>query len=214
MLVGAGALGVMVLVRRLKPGAPVALIAVVGGTAVSALLGLSARGVEVVGDIPAGLPPLTIPTPDTIGSLVGTLLPSAATITLVAVLEAFAAGKVYAREHRYDLDPNRELIALGGANMAAGLFGGYPLGGAISRTAVNDDSGARTRFAGVVSAVTVLLVLIALTPLFRQLPQAVLGAIVLLAIVGLFDVSAMRQIWHVRRTDALTMGGAFVATPR
>lgn len=212
VVVGVGSLALMVAIRRLRPGAPVALLAVIAATAASAVLGLGDRGVSLVGDIPAGLPPITVPDLGTLAELVGILAPSALTITLVAVLEAIAVGKVYAREHRYELDANRELVALGAANVAAGLTGGYPLGGALSRTAVNNDAGARTTFAGVVSAATVLLVLVVLTPLLEQLPQATLGAIVLLAVVGLVDVAAMRGIWTVRRTDAITMVGAFVAT--
>ncbi len=210
--VGVASLLVMVGVRRAVPGAPVALIAVVAAIAASAAFGLGERGVSLVGDIPSGLPPLTVPGVDTLTDLTVQLLPSAFTITLVGVLEAIAVAKVYAREHRYDLDPNRELIGLGAANLAAGVFGGYPIGGAFSRTAVNNDAGARTKTAGIVTAATIVLVLVLLTPLFERLPQATLGAIVLLAIVGLFDVDAMREIWRVRRADAYTMVGAFVAT--
>lgn len=210
--VGAASLALMIGVRRFRKGAPVALIAVVGATAASFLFDLADRGVDVVGEVPAGLPPVTIPTSGELGELIWTLAPAALTITLVGALEAIAVAKVYAREHRYDLDPNREFIALGGANVAAGLFGGYPIGGAFSRTAVNSDAGARTKTAGIVTAVLMLLVLLFLTPLFQQLPQATLGAIVLLAVSGLFDTKAMRSIWTVRRTDGLTMLGAFVAT--
>lgn len=212
VLLGIGALGLMLLVRKLRPGAPVALVAVVVTAGASAIFGLADRGVDVVGDIPAGLPPVTIPDPSTIAELVGMLLPSALTITLVGVLEAIAVSRIHAREHRYDLDANRELVALGAANVASGFFGGYPLGGAFSRTAVNNQAGARTKLAGIVSAVTVLLVLVVLTPAFEPLPQATLGAIVLLAVVGLIDTDAIKEIWQVRRTDGFTMVGAFVAT--
>ncbi|MFK8025918.1 MAG: SulP family inorganic anion transporter [Ilumatobacter sp.] len=210
--VGVGAIVVMVVLRRWKPKTPVALVAVAGATVISVVADLDDRDVDVVGTIPSGLPPVTIPTTSELGDLVGSLLPSAFTIALVAVLEAVAVARVYAREHRYDLDPNREFVALGASNLATGIFGGAPLGGALSRTAVNNDAGARTRFAGVVAAAVVVLVLVVLTPLFEQLPQAVLGAIVLLAVVGLFDTAAMRTIWRVRRADAATMAGAFVAT--
>ncbi|MEE8603699.1 SulP family inorganic anion transporter [Euzebya tangerina] len=212
LVVGVAALALMIGVRAVRPGLPAALLAVIITTAASAALGLVERGVDVVGDIPAGLPPITIPDLGTLTELVGTLAPFAFTITLVAILEAVAVAKVYARQNRYDLDPNRELIALGAANLAGGLFGGYPLGGASSRTAVAADAGARTRLAGIVSGLTVLAVLIALTPLFEQLPQATLGAIVLVAVVGLVDRDAMRRIRQVSRQDAATMVGAFVAT--
>ena len=212
VLVGVGSLGLMIGVRRWRSKAPVALVAVVIAIIVSRLADLGGRDVDIVGDIPAGLPPVTIPSLDDLGDLVGTLLPSALTITLVGVLEAIAVSRVYAREHRYDLDANRELVALGAANVATGFFGGYPLGGAISRTAVNNDAGARTRFAGIVTAIAVVIVLVVLTPLFTDLPQAVLAAIVLLAVSGLFDVASAREIYRVRQADVMTMALAFIAT--
>ena len=212
VLVGVSAIALMVGVRRWNAKAPVALIAVVIAIAVSSAADLQSRNVSTVGEIPAGLPPVTIPSWDVLTDLIGTLLPAALTITLVGVLEAVAVSKVYAREHRYDLDANRELVALGAANVATGLFGGYPMGGAISRTAVNNDAGARTRFAGVIAAIAVVVVLVVLTPLFADLPQAVLAAIVLLAVSGLFDFAAASEIYRVRQADALTMVGAFLAT--
>lgn len=209
LAVGAGALALMLTLRRWRPVLPGALIALVVTTVASVALDLPHRGVAVVGDIPRGLPPLTLP--DDV-SLAVDLLPAAFAVTLVGVLESVAVAKVYARRDRYDIDPDRELIGLGAANAAAGLFGGYPVTGGFSRTAVNASAGARTRRAGVVTAVLMLLVLVSLTPLFTLLPQATLGAVILLAVAGLFDVGEMRAIAAVKPADALTMAGAFVAT--
>jgi SulP family sulfate permease len=142
----------------------------------------------------------------------GSLFVTALVITLVGFMESVAVAKVYARRHRYDLDPNQELVALGYSNVASGLFGGYPVTGGFSRTAVNDAAGARTPLASIVTAVLVLITVVFLTPLFSSLPQAALGAIIIVAVLNLIDVKEMRHIAHVKRSDLVGLGVAFVAT--
>jgi SulP family sulfate permease len=127
-------------------------------------------------------------------------------------MESIAVAKVYARRHRYDVDPNRELVGLGAANVASGLFGGYPVTGGFSRTAVNDTAGARTPLASIVTAVLVLVTIAFFTPLLSSLPAAALGAIIVVAVVGLVDVKEMRHIARVKRSDLIGLGVAFVAT--
>ncbi len=117
-------------------------------------------------------------------SLVGTAL----VITLVGFMESIAVAKVYARRHRYEVEPNAELVGLGAANVAAGLFGGYPVTGGFSRTAVNDTAGARTPLASIITAGIVLATIAFLTPLLFSLPNAALGAIIIMAVIGLIDV--------------------------
>jgi SulP family sulfate permease len=209
LVVGVGAIVVMVLLRRVRPTLPAALIAVAVTTVASVVWDLPARGVAVVGDIPRGLPPLTLPEDL---SLAIDLVPAAFAVTLVGVLESIAVAKVYARRNSYDIDANRELLGLGMANLASGLVGGYPVTGGFSRTAVNAEAGARTRAAGVITALIMVLVLVALTPLFTQLPQATLGAVVLLAVAGLIDLGEVRHIMAVKPADGWTLAGAFVAT--
>lgn len=209
LVVGLGSLALMVVLRRISRAIPAALVAVVVTTTASVLLDLSERGVRVVGDIPSGLPPLTLPSG--LGLAVD-LIPAALAITMVGFLESVAVAKIYARRNSYDIDANRELYGLGAANLASGLFGGYPVTGGFSRTAVNASAGAKSKWAAVITAGLILLVLIALTPLFTELPQATLGAVVLLAVASLLDVAEMRHIAHVKRADAVTMGAAFVAT--
>jgi len=119
---------------------------------------------------------------------------------------------VYARKHRDELDANRELIGLGAANVTSGLFGGYPVTGGFSRTAVNDAAGARTPLASVVTAALVLATIVFLTPLLSSLPNAALGAVIVVAVVGLVDVGEMRHILRVKRSDGIGMGVAFVGT--
>jgi sulfate permease, SulP family len=178
-------------------------------TVASVVWDLESRGVKVVGDIPQGLPPFTVP--DDFG-IVGSLLPAAMVITLVGFMESIAVGKVYARRNRYEIDANRELIGLGAANVGAGLFGGYPVTGGFSRTAVNAEAGARTKAASIVTAAIVTLVIVALTPLFQQLPSATLGAIVVVAVAKLFDLAEIAHIRKLKTADFVTLVVAFVAT--
>jgi sulfate permease, SulP family len=209
LAVGLGAIALMVGLKRWLPVLPGALVAVVVTTVASVAWNLEDRGVKVVGNIPQGLPPLTVP--DHFG-IVGTLLPAALVITLVGFMESIAVAKVYARRNHYELDPNRELIGLGAANIGAGIFGGYPVTGGFSRTAVNAEAGARTKLAAIVTAGVVTLVIVALTPLFEQLPSATLGAIVVVAVAKLFDLAGISHIRRLKTADFVTLVVAFVAT--
>jgi sulfate permease, SulP family len=200
----------LLLMKRWKGTFPAALAVVVVGVIVSTVAGLAERGVSVVGQVPGGLPGLAIPSIN--GSLVGRLVPIALTITLVGYMESIAVAKVYARKHRYEVEPNRELVALGASNVAAGVIGGQPVTGGFSRTAVNAAAGARTPLSSMVSAGLIVLVLLFLTGLFTELPQAILGAVVIVAVIGLFDVTEMRHIARVKRSDAAVMAITFAAT--
>jgi SulP family sulfate permease len=130
----------------------------------------------------------------------------------VGFMESIAVAKVYARRHRYDVEANRELVALGASNVTAGLFGGYPVTGGFSRTAVNDSAGAKTPLASVITAAIVLITIALLTPLFENLPKAALGAIIIVAVVNLVDIAEMRHIAAVKRTDLVGLSVAFFAT--
>lgn len=209
LAVGLGAIALMVGLKRWLPVLPGALVAVVVTTVASVVWDLEDRGVKVVGDIPQGLPPLTVP--DDLG-IAGTLMPAALMITLVGYMESIAVAKVYARRNRYEINANRELIGLGAANLGAGFFGGYPVTGGFSRTAVNAEAGARTKLASLITAAVVTLVIVALTPLFEQLPSATLGAIVVVAVAKLFDVAGISHIRELKTADFVTLVVAFVAT--
>ena len=210
LVLGLAALATLILLKRFAPSVPGALVVVVGSIVAVELLELQARGVSVVGDIPDALPAFGLPDVD--GSLVGSLAVTAVVITVVGFMESIAVAKVYARQHRYELDPNSELVGLGAANVAAGLFGGYPVTGGFSRTAVNDTAGARTPLASLVTAGIVLATIVVLTPLFASLPNAALGAIIVMAVVGLVDLHEMRHIAAVKRSDLVGLGVAFAAT--
>lgn len=196
--------------KRWKKTFPAALAAVVLTTLASVLFGLDGHGVKVVGDIPSDLPAFALPTFD--GGAAGSLLPAALVITLAGFMESIAIAKVFARKNRYEVEPNQELIGLGAANAGAGLFGGFPVTGGFSRTAVNADAGARTPLASLITVGIILVSLVLLTPLMTQLPSATLGAIVVVAVSSLVDHKEARHIAKVNRTDVIPMAVAFVAT--
>lgn len=210
LILGAASIALLITMKKVAPRIPGALVLVIVSILAVELFDLTDRGVKTVGEIPSSLPAFGLPDldTDTIGSLIGT----AFVITLVGFMESIAVAKVYARRHRYDVDANQELIGLGAANVASGLFGGYPVTGGFSRTAVNDTAGARTPFASIITAILILLTVLFLTPLFSSLPNAALGAIIIVAVVNLIDVKEMRHIAHVKPSDLVGLGVAFAAT--
>ena len=194
----AGITGMLLLERRL-PRVPAALVVLLASIAASATLGLEAAGVHVVGDLPAGLAAPSLPG---VGlEAVPLLLVGAVGIALVAFAEAVGPANEFARKHGGRIDPNRELVAIGAANASAGLFSGFPIGSSLSKSAANDDAGARTPASLVTAAAATALVALFLTPLFEPLPEATLGAIVIVAVMGMMKVGKMRQLWDLRRTD-------------
>jgi len=207
-----GVLSIVLLVglRRWKKTFPGALTVVVLGTVAVWLGGLDEAGVRIVGEVPGGLPLPAIPLISL--SDLSALLPTALAISLVGFMESIAVAKAFAAKHRYRVDANRELVALGAANVVGSLFRAYPTTGGFSRTAVNDQAGALTPVASLLSAGVIGMTLLFLTPLFRHLPQAVLAAIIMVAVAGLFDLKEMRTLWKVKRTDFALLMTTFVAT--
>ncbi len=210
LALGAIALTTLFLIKKFAPRVPAALVVVIGSIIAVEWFNLEDRGVSVVGDIPDSLPAFGLPTFD--GSLIGNLAATAFVITIVGFMESIAVAKVYARRNRYELVPNSELIGLGAANVASGLFGGYPVTGGFSRTAVNATAGARTPLASLITASIVLATIAFLTPLFASLPNAALGAIIIMAVIGLVDVAEMRHIAKVKKSDLISLSVAFGAT--
>jgi high affinity sulfate transporter 1 len=192
-----GGLAVLLALRRWAPKVPGPLVVVALGIALVGLTGLEGRGVALVGPVPGGLPRFELP--DLAG--VGALLPAAAGIALMSFIESISAARAFAARTDPPLDADRELLALGAANLAGGLFQAYPAGGGTSQTAVNDEAGARTQLAEVVTAAVAVLVLTVLAPLLADLAQPILGAIVLVAAVGLVDLAPLRRIRTIRRRD-------------
>ena len=159
--------------------------------------------VAIVGTVPAGLPSLTLPS--FAPAVWQALLPTALVISFVGYMESIAVAKSLASKRRQKVEPNQELIALGIANLGAAFTGGYPVTGGFSRSVVNYDAGANTGLASVITAVLIALTVIFLTPLFYFLPNAVLAAIVLVAVAGLVDIATLRHVWHYNKADAASL---------
>jgi SulP family sulfate permease len=196
---------VMVLGRRLSPLFPSVLLAVVASIGLSAAVGFDG---PTVGDLPAGLPPLTLDLP---WSEVAALAVPSLVIALIGFAEPSAIARRYAAEDRHRWDADRELTSQGLANLAAGIGGGYPVGGSFSRTALNRNAGARTRWSGAVSGLVTLAVL-PLAGLLADLPTAVLAAVVVTAVVPLVDLAAMREVWRYSRPQAGVVVVTFAIT--
>jgi SulP family sulfate permease len=197
--VGAACIAVLVGLPRWQPLLPEALVVAVGATLASWFYGFAEAGVTVVGDIPGGLPAPTLAVPSA-GDL-RALLPTAGTLALVQFLNVITLGRTFAARHGYAIDANRELIGIGAANLAGGIFRSVPISGSFSRSAVNDQAGASTPLANVFTAVIIALALLFLTPLVYHLPMPALAAIIIVSGVGLVDLSEVRALFRARRRD-------------
>ncbi|MFN3373353.1 MAG: SulP family inorganic anion transporter, partial [Chloroflexus sp.] len=195
-------------VTLIVSGAP--LLAVILGIAIAQAFQLDQTAqVAVVGAIPAGLSPLSMPAMTMADAQA--LLPTALTIVLVSVVESIAVAKALASKRRQAIDPDQELVALGGANIAASFFSGYPVTGGFARSVVNAQAGAITGLASLITAAGIALILLFFTPIFYYLPQAVLAATVIVAVIGLVDLREPQRIWRTNRGDAFTWLLTFVA---
>jgi SulP family sulfate permease len=201
LVLAIGIIAIMLLLsgERWIPGKPVALAVVALSIIVATVLGLPALGVPTTGKIPVGLPTLAGPAlrlRDVEG-----IVPLAGGCLLLAYIEGVSAARTFAAKHGYALDPRQEFLGIGAANLAAGMGHGYPVAGGLSQSAVNDKAGAHTSLALVFASITLALCLLFLTGLLENLPKAVLAAVVLTAILGLFDFSAVFRMWRVSRLD-------------
>jgi sulfate permease, SulP family len=212
LLVGVAALAILLTMRRLVPLVPAALIVVVCAIAASAGLDLAAEGVAVVGTIPSGLPELDLPSVS--AGRVLELLPAAVGIFLVCFADEVLTARSFAGKHDQHVNVDQELLAMGAAQVAAGLSQGLPVGASGSRTAVNDSMGARSQVAGLLSALAIALVLLFLTGPIADLPKAVLGAVIVAAASGLIDPAAWRGLWDTDRVEltiaAVTAAGVIL----
>jgi SulP family sulfate permease len=198
VVLAAGSILILLALRRWGPRSlPGPLLVVAFGILLALLTGLADRGVALVGTIPPGLPEFAAPDL----AMVQALVPAAAGVALMAFVESIAAARAFPAEGEPEVDADQELRALGGANLAGGCFQAFPAGGGLSQTAVNRETGARSQLAGVVTAGVVVLTLLFLTPLFENLPQATLGAVVIVAVAGLVDLAVLRRIRQLRVRD-------------
>ncbi len=191
---------------RRAPRVPWGLILLVGGIVASQLLDLAAHDVAVVGPVPSGLPPLSVPTVP--GDLVDELVIGGGAIALVGLAEGLSAARLFATKGGYRVSSDTEFVAAGASNIAAGLSGGLGVAGSLSKTAASDRAGGRTQVAGLVTAGIVVLTLFTVASLLSPLPKAVLSAIVVNAVWGLMDVAEMRRYSQVRRNDIVAAGAA------
>lgn len=205
--VGISMILLLVAVERLAPKAPAPLLAVAAGIAGAYFLNLREHGVELVGNIPQGLPSFTVP----VLSLADQLWPSALGIALMSFTESIAAARAFARSDEPPLRPNRELLATGLANAGGAFLGAMPGGGGTTQTAVNRLAGARTQLSEIVTAGMTLVVLLLLAPLMSLMPQATLAAVVIVYSIGLIKPAEFRQILAVRRTEFIWALVALVA---
>ncbi len=181
----------------LTKAGPVAAVAVT--TFITWGLGLADWGVKIVGDIPRGLPPLTLPSFD-LGVWSG-LIGSAVLISIIGFVESVSVAQTLAAKKRQRIDPDQELIGLGASNIAAAISGGYPVTGGFARSVVNFDAGAETPAAGAFTAIGIALAALALTPLIYFLPVATLAATIIVAVLSLVDFSILKRSWSYSRAD-------------
>ena len=210
LAIGAASVVALIALKKWNRRFPGALVVVVVATLVTWALGLNDKGVRIVGDVPSGLPSPSIPSLSV--SDVLDLLPMALTLALVAFMESISVAKAFARRHRYEVDANQELVALGVANLVSFLFGAYPVAGGFGRSAIKNQAGAKTSLSDVITAVVIALSLLLFTRLFYFLPITALAAIVITAVFGLVDVKELVHLYKVKRTDAALLVLTFLVT--
>lgn len=211
LIIGVASVILLLLVKRVNKKIPGPLVVVLLGIIVVYLGSLTNQGVKIVGDIPGGLPSFHIFSMN--WDSIQTLLPTAFTIAFVGFMESIAVAKaIQARHKDYKLDANQELKALGIANIAGSFFKSFPVTGGFSRTAVNDQAGAKTGFASIISASLIIITLLFLTSYFYYLPNAVLAAIIIVAVYGLIDFKEARYLWKTDRTDFFLFISAAIGT--
>lgn len=209
--IGLGGIVLIKGIKRINRSIPGPLLAVLFGILVVFGFGLTEYGVLVVGTVPEGLPAFSLPNFDR--ESLSALLPVALTISLVGFMESIAVAKAIQAKHRnYQVIPNQELIGLGLANIGGAFFQSYPVTGGFSRTAVNDQAGAKTGLASIISAALIILTLLFLTPLFYYLPKAILASVIMVAVFGLIDIKEAVHLWKSNRTDFTMLLVTFLAT--
>ncbi len=211
VVIGLGGILVLLILKKLLPSFPAPLLLVVVATLLVYFFRLDTFGLKILGSIPAGLPRPALPhiQYDTIRQL----FPTAFAIALVSFMESMAVARTLQAKHKtYKVNTNKELLAIGMANMVGSLFKSFPVSGGFSRSAVNEQAGARTGLSSIISAVLIIGTLLFLTPLFYYLPNAVLASIILVAVFRLIHVREAKYLWNVDRKDFLMMMVTFLGT--
>ena len=208
VVVGFASLALLVALKRYIPKAPSALITVILAILVVTVFNLEESGVDVVGTIETGLPPIGLPggNLDQLSALIG----GAMAIVLVGYTESLGAANAAAATTGEEIDPNQEMVALGAANLGSGLSSGFVTAGSLSRTSVVVASGGKSQVVSLVNAFLVLLTLIFLMPFFQNLPQATLGAIVIMAMMGMVDLSYFRRMYRISKPEFVYASATFL----
>lgn len=202
VLVAVISLGVIIGLRFLAPAIPGALVLVVGGLLASAAFDLGAHGVALVGHVPRGLPAPQLPDLTLMRRHYATILIAAVALLLIGFSQTAGDARAFATRHRYRIDVNQESVAQGMANLGAGVFQGMPVSTSLSASSLNESAGARTPVASLTTGALVIATLIVLAPLFSHLPKAVLGAVIIDAVVfGMIDLAELRRLYRVTRFD-------------
>jgi high affinity sulfate transporter 1 len=211
LAIGAAAVLALLLGEKLLPGRPVALAVVLLALVAAPLADVEGHGVKVVGQLPAGLPHFQLAGAGlgAVGAAeVRQLVRLAFACFLLAYIESVSAARTFALKHQTSVDPRQEFLGLGAANLLAGLWQGFPVAGGLSQSAVNEKAGARTPLSLAFASAVIALVLLFFTGFFQSLPDAVLAAIVLIAVKGLIDLKELRYLWHASRIDFAAAGVA------
>ena len=208
LAIGLILIALLIILRRISPKIPGAIIVVVLSTLASWLFHLDAHGVSVVGQIPAGLPKPTFP--DIQFGDIGNLLPAAFSLTLLAYVTGIIPARAIAEKKREKLDANQEFIAMGVANLAAGFSQGFIAAGSQSRTGVNDAAGGKTQLVSLVAAVLLFIFLLWFTPLLQLLPLVALAAIVIVAAAATLQINPVRDLFKVRATEGYLALATFI----
>jgi SulP family sulfate permease len=201
LTVGLAALAVLILGKRFLKNKPVAIVVVVGGIIAAGALGLSDKGVKLLGEVPQGLPPIGVPS--LTRADIREIFPLAMACFLLAAVETTAIGRMFGAKHGERLDANQELLAIAGANLASGLGHGFPISGGMSQSLINESAGARTPISGLIGAALILVVVLFFSDALRDLPQPALAAIVLMAVTSLFNMRAFARLWRHDRQEFL-----------
>jgi len=211
--IGFAGILIIVGVKKINKSLPSQLFAVIFGILAVTLFGLASgeNSIKIVKDISASLPNFEIPLLDL--NIIQLLIPMALTIALVSFMESIAVAKAIQTKHRdYKVIPNQELISLGLANVFGSFFQSFATTGGFSRTAVNDQAGAKTGLAAIISATLIIITLLFLTPLFYNLPSAILASVIMVAVFGLIDYKEAIHLWKSNRTDFFLLVATFIAT--
>jgi SulP family sulfate permease len=210
LAIGLGSIAMLIVMKKYVKKIPGPLFVVVFSILAVYLFNLQDVGVKIVGEVPSGLPSFSLPAMQ-LDAIIA-LLPIALTISFIGYMESIAMAKAIAAKEKYKINPDRELVGLGLANVGGSFFAGYPVTGGFSRSAVNYQAGARTPLATIITAFLIILTLLFFTGLFYYLPNAVLAAIIMVAVYSLIDIKEAKNLFKVNKVDGWTWMLTFLAT--